>query len=625
MFFLVDYSSKFFAVVLFLGFLAVASFASATVIINTTQIFPQSFFNSSNLTGQSFTFNVSNESKTLNIVNVTLISNFTGTWADNVSNASAVVNAQNFTLNLTGMTNGFFVWNLKVWAFDASATVSLTQIASNNTLIVDTIAPNVTTVNSPSNFVNASGQSITFNVTGKDNILLANASIYTNATGTWLRNVTNSSLTSINNNTPLLATVSNLPANVSFIWNMEVCDVVGNCAQYNANQTAIVDLTAPNVTTVNSPANNLNSSSQSITFNVTVKDNVQLANASIFHNATGVWSRNATNSSLSSISNNTPILVTVVSLPEGNRTSWIMEACDVAGNCAQYNANQTLIVDLTVPKVQIVNFTATNATDAFLNFSVSDANAINSVIVSLTRTGSTTNYSTATRFPAAASNTSGYYNISFSGLGYDTFTVVVYVNDTAGNANTSVSSSITISTGSSSSSSGGSGGSGSSSTVYTVLPPAATPSAGATATPSAGSGQAPSGTPAATKQPTSTPAATATPSHSASSAGAVWAASGAISSAFNGLDAARAKGLDVSAAENLLALAQQAQASGNYAQAQQYATQAQAALQGTAQAHASPTVTAAASSGPSSLVIGAVVLVLLGAGAYVLSQRGAKK
>jgi len=121
-------------------------------------------------------------------------------------------------------------------------------------------------------------------------------SIFTNATGTWLLKATNASISAFNN-TPLLVTASGLAASAPFLWIAQVCDVAGNCAFYNANRTAIVDLAAPNISAEN-VVNNANFSSQSIVFNITVVDNILPWNVSIYHNASGVWHRNATNSTL---------------------------------------------------------------------------------------------------------------------------------------------------------------------------------------------------------------------------------------------------------------------------------------------------------------------------------------
>jgi hypothetical protein len=204
-------------------------------------------------------------------------------------------------------------------------------------------APNVTTVNSPiTNNVNASTQAILFNVTIKDNVYLVNASVYTNASGLWVRNATNSSLNQLYNNTQILVLVTNLPQNNRSVWNLEACDNAGHCSQYNANQTFIIDLAAPNVTQRNN-ANPFTSNGATVIFNTTISDNVYLSNASVFFDYAGIWQRQAANTSLSANYNNTPIIVSVSNVPNGNYL-WNMEACDAAGNCAFYNANSTFTV-----------------------------------------------------------------------------------------------------------------------------------------------------------------------------------------------------------------------------------------------------------------------------------------
>jgi len=285
--------------------------------------------------------------------------------------------------------------------------------------------------------------------------------------------------------------------------------------------------------------------------------------------------------------------------------------CDFAGNCAFYNANRTATVDTTAPRVQIVNFTRTSDTALFLNVSIFDENTINATVVSFASTSGSVNYTNSlTRFPASTTNTSGYYNLSFTGLGYDTYTVYVYVNDSAGNPNSTATSSVAISSAGQLNTGGitPSGGGYSSPTATPTATPAPTVVPTATTTP-AGTGVTP--TPFATPFPTSTPvptvAASATPY---AGTGSVSSASVAVSTAQDAISSAAQQGKDVSAAQELLLLAQQAQAMGDYASASSYAQQAQSALQAQA-ATATPVPKPAGASLPAWVLIVGVLVVLV--------------
>ena len=103
---------------------------------------------------------------------------------------------------------------------------------------------------------------------------------------------------------------------------------------------------------------------------------VSLVNISLFHNYSGSWVRNATNS-VGGLSNSTSF--TVNGLSTEKTFDWYCEACDAFG-CYASNTNRSVIVDLTKPAISFQGQTpidnARNSTSnnfAFVNVSVSDA------------------------------------------------------------------------------------------------------------------------------------------------------------------------------------------------------------------------------------------------------------
>jgi PGF-pre-PGF domain-containing protein len=97
--------------------------------------------------------------------------------------------------------------------------------------------------------------------------------------------------------------------------------------------------------TLNTPADNYNSSSKDIIFNATAYDDINLTNMSLYGNWTGSWIANLTNSTPA---NNTLTNFSITGIPEG-RYRWNVYACDNSSNCAFAGANRTFTVDVTSP------------------------------------------------------------------------------------------------------------------------------------------------------------------------------------------------------------------------------------------------------------------------------------
>ena len=97
----------------------------------------------------------------------------------------------------------------------------------------------------------------------------------------------------------------------------------------------------PNVT-LNSPIDFFNSTSNSITFNGTVFDDINLINVTLYGNWSGGWHVNETNSS--GINNSNYIFTK--SIPEGTYI-WNYYACDNSSQCAFADSNRTFTINIT--------------------------------------------------------------------------------------------------------------------------------------------------------------------------------------------------------------------------------------------------------------------------------------
>lgn len=103
--------------------------------------------------------------------------------------------------------------------------------------------------------------------------------------------------------------------------------------------TSTGDSTNPTIN-LDSPEDNYNTTSQTITFNATASDDINLTNMSLYGNWTGSWIANTTNTSPI---NNTLTTFTISSLPEGKYV-WNILTCDNSSNCVFDSSNRTFTI-----------------------------------------------------------------------------------------------------------------------------------------------------------------------------------------------------------------------------------------------------------------------------------------
>ncbi|MDI6738540.1 MAG: LamG domain-containing protein, partial [Nanoarchaeota archaeon] len=93
-------------------------------------------------------------------------------------------------------------------------------------------------------------------------------------------------------------------------------------------------------------------------FECSATGNITLSSISLWHNNTGTWHSNKTNT-VSGTSASTAFNLTTLT---ANSFVWNCYACDVAGVCAYAAANRTLIIDNTKPDISFVDPTPADAT-----------------------------------------------------------------------------------------------------------------------------------------------------------------------------------------------------------------------------------------------------------------------
>ncbi|MBW2975233.1 hypothetical protein KY366_05940, partial [Candidatus Woesearchaeota archaeon] len=229
----------------------------------------------------SFNFTATDPS---GMMNATIWANFSGSWLVNESNKTSLSSGQPAIISITGIEDGSYIWN--VYACDDAVTPNCGFAGSNHTLTVDIMGPSVTLDSPRDNYTNDDSHyvSITFNGSITDNHYLMNVSLYHNATGAWHLNQTADVRAISSYFTFNLTDI----ANVSFIWNIGSCDLVGNCNFSSQNRTVILNWTAakqdtapPNISLI-SPANSSTwTSSSTVVFSYNVTDESNVTNCSL--------------------------------------------------------------------------------------------------------------------------------------------------------------------------------------------------------------------------------------------------------------------------------------------------------------------------------------------------------
>jgi len=174
---------------------------------------------------------------------------------------------------------------------------------------------------------------------------------------------------------------------------------------------------------LNYPENNFNSSNQTLVFNCSASDNVNLVNVTLYGSWSG-WHANQTNSG--PINNTSTIFSKTI--PEGNYV-WNCYACDNETKCAFAFSNRTLKVDITPPIITLPDYT--NATkyrnnqNMTFNISVTDA-GVGASYCSVNVDGQTNQ-------TLAVSDEWCNGTYALTGITDGGKTIKVYANDTVGN------------------------------------------------------------------------------------------------------------------------------------------------------------------------------------------------
>ncbi|MEK6967679.1 MAG: Ig-like domain-containing protein, partial [Nanoarchaeota archaeon] len=341
---------------------------------------------------------------------ITLSSNFS--FWESQSGPSPYTNISNATVYGKYFVNASFAGNRNYTATFENWTVTVS----------DLIAPSWS---NPSKNESAVTQFsfVSFNATWNDNFNLSHYLFSDNQSGDW-----------VNSSAFLFTGELNYSFNISQIiayqgklvgWMFFANDSSGNWNQTDIQLYTVLDTHAPNVSLV-TPLNASNYSGTNLVLQFVPIDNVELLNATLYINASGIFEQNVSNFTLTNGTLNT---LTVKNIAEGFY-EWNVLVYDTAGNSNFSTINFTVTVDNTPPVVDFItaNDTYFPDTTGFLNFTPTDIRLANCSLYSTVNGNWALNY---TDFePESGQNN----NFSFRNLQNGTYLWNVLCFDSAGNS-----------------------------------------------------------------------------------------------------------------------------------------------------------------------------------------------
>jgi len=303
-------------------------------------------------------------------------------------------------------------------------------------------APNVTALNYPGNMSNITNSTVPFNFTVTDDRGFGNCTLYTNVTGAWAANLTNTNIinNSVNNITVIMP-------DGNYLWNIRCWDNISPPLSdwYDYNYTVHIDTTGPN-TTIGRPANFSNVTANVTTtymVNATVVDFTSIDTVTFFYrvNATDTWT-------FACSDNRGPAydcLWDLTGLTDGRDYQVLAYANDTFGFVGNASTRINITVDTHGPNTTLdwpANFTNITTGTYRLNASAFDFTGVNRVTFMYRQNASDT-------WKLACSDTVGpeyncTWNLAAVPEGKD-YQIYAYANDTFGQlSNNDTHTNITI-------------------------------------------------------------------------------------------------------------------------------------------------------------------------------------
>lgn len=135
-----------------------------------------------------------------------------------------------------------------------NASIATTTTTTSTTSTTLASSPPSVFLLSPATGNDSRNQAVNFSFLSTDNDSLANATLYSNFSGSWGANQSNQ--TALLNNTAAFINLTNVPEGY-YVWNVRACDSQSNstCAFNSSNRTLQIDVTPPAAPTQTGPAN----------------------------------------------------------------------------------------------------------------------------------------------------------------------------------------------------------------------------------------------------------------------------------------------------------------------------------------------------------------------------------
>ncbi len=363
---------------------------------------------------------------------------FTQTDSDTMAYVCASGETGSFTANTFACASSAATYEI--------ATVTTPSVGGSiekcmNVLTIDT-ADNPPTWPNPS--VNDSTpdptNSVRHNIYWSDDNTMSYATLEINSTGASCNtaaNVTSTTLSLANEWANLTWQVPNECEGKTIGWKQYAND---SADKWNVTdlQTYTVNNIAPTTSFGTNPVDTYNRSSQSITFDLKVSDNLNVNGLQLWGNWTGTWGANQTNSSPI---NDTYWNITVNNIPEGNNHVWAAWGNDTLGNANFTGTNRTFTVDLTAPSLsnEGANETDISQNEVFcLNITATDSGVgVDTVYAEVWNTTNWVNYSMSEDGTSCDGTPSdGIYGVEILGTTTGLWNYsATYANDTLNNWN----------------------------------------------------------------------------------------------------------------------------------------------------------------------------------------------
>jgi parallel beta-helix repeat protein len=305
-------------------------------------------------------------------------------------------------------------------------------------LVYPDITPPTTTLLAPSDGSIDDDSNVTFEFKATDNLQVDNCTLYTNISGIWQKNQTN---TTMLNDTATELNITNIADDTTFKWNVECYDTASNSDWGDSNWSVTVNIwysenvsfqiNMPPTVTYVAPTenNNTNFSRTSIVVNVTVSQTEQNITF-LLYNSTGEVNKTTSTSQLR--------FINWTDLPDG--TYYYNVSVHDSVNNFGSTETRTITLDATNPLIEYVaptenNNTNFSRTSIVVNVSVTEENFENitfNLYDSSHALLNSTNYSSQTYF------------INFTGLSDGSYYYNVTVFDFVSNSNSTPTRKITL-------------------------------------------------------------------------------------------------------------------------------------------------------------------------------------